>query len=150
MKTILDIYCELIRKAVDSKTVAVEFDPNNQPKYVPSDQAHRTDKKAIIKMPCQAPRLMIDQTISADKIRAVIERAENLEEDLVIFSHEYGHHLTDNPGYDAALERCLTHPVVERDFNDMLTVINEAANTKARTEILEYCRGVLTAEPKKK
>ena len=90
---------------------------------------------------------------------------------MVVFSHEYGHHLTDNPGYDAALERCLTHPVVERNFNDMLSVIseeteawskgfaeltalgltiNEAANTKARTEILEYCRGVLTVEPKKK
>lgn len=44
---------------------------------------------------------------------------------MVLLAHEYGHHLTDNPGYDSALKRCLNLPVADRTPEDIQLVLKE-------------------------
>ena len=124
MTTTSHIFRGLVRKTVASNTLAVKFTPEAKgPRYLPKEQASRRDGKAVIEMPCSEYRT-IDQHATDAEIDNAISKT-TVEDALLVFSHEYGHHLTQNPGYDEALKRCLTLPVDERNKDDIELVIKE-------------------------
>jgi hypothetical protein len=162
-----EVFKQLVIKAIEADDLVIEFSSQYHPKYIPTSQSPRNDKKAIIRMPSCASRELVVYGDSVEQIGKVLATI-HLENALFFFSHEYGHHLTNNLNYDDALARCLALPVKHRSFEDIALVIKEEteawsfgytkleeigfeipekAKKLAHSKIMGYCEGVLMIEP---
>jgi hypothetical protein len=117
-------YIEIVHSAVLTGDLAVRFGPLKKPRYLAAAKSGRSDDKAEIEM--QSGRCEThDNTSSREEIKSVIEQIVDVEKQLIYFSHEYGHHLTNDPLYDVALKHCLTRPVRRRKIKFICIVLRE-------------------------
>jgi hypothetical protein len=118
-----EIFRGIVRHAVEDGTLIVEFGPTYNPKYIPAEQLGHGGVVSRINFPCTEYGY-VDASVKTDQICLLLQKV-SIERSMVIFSHEYGHHLTDNPTYDSALKNCLNLPVSKRSEDDMNTVVKE-------------------------